>query len=145
MGYELIDIDDLDPLPNRTADGYEISDHYMPFRENETDPAPASRGPQELGFRVYFVDPGDELGSGRMHYHEEQEELFYAVAGTLHVETPEETIEVGPGQALVVEPGSPQRAFVPAAAEATAYVVAAGAPSYRALGRNDGQARKPSE
>ncbi len=145
MGYELIDINELDEVPDRTATGYEISDHYLPFRDDGEEPRPASRGPEQFGFRVYFIDPGEELGSGRMHYHEEQEELFYVVAGVLHVETPDETFEVGPGQALVIDPGNPQRAYASADAERPVYVVAAGAPSYRTLGRNDGMQYEPED
>lgn len=33
MGYELIDTDDLDPLPNRSSTGLELSDHYTPMDE----------------------------------------------------------------------------------------------------------------
>lgn len=111
MGYELIDIDDLDPLPDRSADGYEISDHYVPFREGEDDLAPASRGPQRLGFRVYFVDPGDELGSGRMHYHEEQEELFYVVDGTGHmlVGEDQDLVEIPEGGMIRPETTTPRQ------------------------------------
>lgn len=143
MGYELIDTDDLDPLPDRSATGYEISDHYLPFRDADADPPGPNRGPRTFGFRVYFVEPGEALGTGGMHYHEEQEELFYVVDGTLHVQTPDTTFQVDAGQAMFIEPESPQRAFVPDTAEERAYVVAAGAPSYRELGRNDGRPVDP--
>lgn len=140
MGYHLIDIDELEPLPDRSATGYEISDHYHAFRGGADEPTEPTRGPRTFGFRVYFVDPGEQLGTSGMHYHEEQEELFYLVEGALHVETPERTFRVEAGQALLIEPGSPQRAYVPEDAQTSAYVVAVGAPSYRELGRNDGVA-----
>ena len=136
MGYELIDVADLDPLPNRTATGLEISDHYdSPDGPGEGGPR---RGPKNVGLRVYDAEPGEELSDG-MHYHEEQEEIFYVIEGTLHVETPEKVYRVGPGQAFVVEPGSPQRAFNPGESTETVHLVAIGAPSYGVLGRNDGK------
>lgn len=41
------------------------------------------------------------------------------------------------GQALVVQPDSPQRAFNPDDADEPVHVVAIGAPSHSVLGRND--------
>ena len=142
MGYELIDINDLSPLPNRSSTGLEISDHYVP--SGETAEATSTRGPQNVGLRVYFVDPGESLG-GNMHYHDEQEEIFYVVEGVLHVETPEEVYQVESEQALVVEPKSPQRAFNPQGADEPVTVVAIGAPSYKVLERNDSHAYEPNE
>ena len=140
MGYELIDTADLDPLPNRSSTGLELSDHYVPT--GEPVDGEHSRGPENIGLRVYHAAPGESLG-GEMHYHEEQEETFYVIEGTLHIETPEKEYHVDPGQALVVEPGSPQRAFNPDDAAETVHVLAIGAPSYSILGRNDGQPYEP--
>lgn len=138
MGYELIDTADVEALEDRQADCVEISDHFVkpPERVDDAEPRPA-RGPRRIGLRVYRAEPGQSLGGlDEMHYHEEQEETFYVVDGELAVETPQRTFRVGAGQALVVEPGSPQRAHVPEDAPG-AHVVAVGAPSYTDLGRND--------
>jgi len=140
MGYERIDTADLDPLPDRSSTGVELSDHYAPT--GEPVDGDGDWGPENVGLRVYRAAPGEALGSG-MHYHEEQEETFYVIEGTLHVETPEREYLVGPGQALVVEPGSPQRAFNPEDADGTVEVVAIGAPSYSVLGRNDARPYDP--
>jgi mannose-6-phosphate isomerase-like protein (cupin superfamily) len=140
MGYELIDIDDLGPLPNRSSTGLEISDHYVP--SGEAAEGTNARGPENVGLRVYYVDPGESLGEN-MHYHDEQEEIFYVVAGVLHVETPDEIYCVESEQALVVEPGSPQRAFNPRDADDSVTIVAIGAPSYQILGRNDSHPYEP--
>lgn len=140
MGYDLIDINDLRPLPNRSATGLEISDHYVPSGEAAEEAS--TRGPEKIGLRVYFVDPGESLGAN-MHYHDEQEETFYVVEGVLHVETPDEIYEVESEQALVVEPESPQRAFNPSEADEPVTVVAIGAPSYKILGRNDSHTYEP--
>lgn len=141
MGYELVDADAIDPLSDRAVDCVELSDHFVPPPSGESadgpEPTP-TRGPTQIGLRVYHAEPGQGLGgSEHMHSHEEQEETFYVVAGTLCVETPDREYAVSAGQALVVEPGSPQRAFVPADAEGPCHVVGIGAPSYSVLGRND--------
>ena len=140
MGYELIDTDDLDPLPNRSSTALELSDHYVPPGDSVSETA--TRGPENVGLRVYHVAPGESLGDG-MHYHEDQEEVFYVVEGTLHVETPEEEYRVQSGQALVVEPNSPQRAFNPATAAESVHLLAIGAPSYSVLGKNDSHPHTP--
>jgi mannose-6-phosphate isomerase-like protein (cupin superfamily) len=80
-----------------------------------------------------------------MHYHEEQEEIFYVIEGTLHVETPEQEYLVKSGQALVVEPNSPQQAFNPDDAAESVHVLAIGAPSYSVLGRNDSHPYNPDQ
>ena len=56
-------------------------------------------------------------------------ECFFVLSGTLHVETPEEEYVVETGQALFVDPGSPQRAFNPDDADASTRVLVVGAPS----------------
>jgi len=67
------------------------------------------------------------------------------IAGRLRVETPDRPYTVDAGQALVVEPGSLQRAFTPDDADGPAHVVAIGAPSYGAgaFGRNDARPHDP--
>ena len=54
--------------------------------------------------------------------------MFYVLAGTLAVETPERTYEVGPNEAFVVEPESPQRAHNPESADERVEALVAGAP-----------------
>jgi mannose-6-phosphate isomerase-like protein (cupin superfamily) len=118
MGYHLVDPDDLDQWDDRPTDvrslsvaaGYDYQD-------------------SKLGMRVYELAPGEQSGL-RYHYHDEQVEAFYVLEGTLHVETPEDgDYVVEADQALFVDPGSPQRAFNPAEADATVRVLAIGAPS----------------
>jgi mannose-6-phosphate isomerase-like protein (cupin superfamily) len=80
------------------------------------------------GMRVYELPPGEQSGPS-YHYHDEQVEAFYVLAGTLHVKTPEEEYVVEADQAFFVDPGSPQRAYNPAEADAPVRVLAIGAPS----------------
>ena len=68
---------------------------------------------------TYEMAPGEQLPR-TYHYHERREELFYVVAGTVRVETPD-------GE-FVAEPGSPHRAFVPEDADGAARVLGVGAP-----------------
>jgi mannose-6-phosphate isomerase-like protein (cupin superfamily) len=147
MGYELLDTEGIAPLSDRAVDCVEISDHFVPppgDDATEVTPPTAHRGPEQIGLRVYHADPGQGLGSSdHMHYHEEQEETFYVVDGCLHVETPDREYTVAAGQAFVVEPGSPQRAFVPVDADEPCHVIGIGAPSYSVLGRNDAKRYDP--
>jgi len=62
------------------------------------------------------------------HYHDDQEEAFYVLSGTLRIETPDETYEVPEDGLFAVDPGSPQRAFNPEDAETPVDVLAIGAP-----------------
>lgn len=117
MGYHLVDATDLDQWDDRPTDvrslsvaaGYEYQD-------------------SKLGLRVYELSPGEQPGLS-YHYHDEQIEAFYVLAGTLRVETPDEEFIVESDQALFVDPGSPQRAFNPESAEKPVRVLAIGAPS----------------
>lgn len=117
MGYHLVDAADLDQWDDRPTDvrslsvaaGYEYQD-------------------SKLGLRVYELSPGEQSGLS-YHYHDEQIEAFYVLAGTLRVETPDEEFVVEADQALFVDPGSPQRAFNPESADNPVRVLAIGAPS----------------
>jgi len=113
VSYHVIDPDDLDPMPDRDADAFSVSD----AADLET-----------LGMRLYVAAPGQMIPLA-FHYHDEQEEAFYVVAGTLHVETPDRVYAVDPGQVFVAEPGSPHRAFNAEDATEPLRVLALGAPS----------------
>lgn len=117
MGYHLIDPEDLGQWDDRPADVRSLS-----------EAAGYSYQDSKLGVRVYTLAPGEQSGL-RYHYHDEQVEVFYVLAGTLHVETPEREYVVAPDQALFVDPGSPQRAYNPEDAETDTRVLAIGAPS----------------
>jgi mannose-6-phosphate isomerase-like protein (cupin superfamily) len=117
MGYHHIDPAGLDQWDDRPADVRSISAAAgLDYQDSK------------LGMRVYAADPGQQLPLG-YHYHDEQVEAFYVLEGTLHVETPEGEFEVAADEAFVVEPGSPQRAFNPADADARVRVIAVGAPT----------------
>jgi mannose-6-phosphate isomerase-like protein (cupin superfamily) len=117
MDYHLVDPDDQEQWDGRPTDvrslsvaaGYDYQD-------------------SKLGLRVYELAPG-EMSGLRYHVHDEQVEVFYVLEGTLHVETPAKEYVVDSDQALFVDPGSPQRAYNPADAEAPTRVLAIGAPS----------------
>ncbi|WP_248517359.1 cupin domain-containing protein [Salinarchaeum laminariae] len=115
MGYAVIDPAELPAAddPDREASRRSISDAV---------------GLTHLGAHVYEAAPGETIPLA-YHYHEEQEELFYVLSGTLSLETPEEDLAADAGELIVVEPGSPQRAYVAADADEAAEVLAIGAPS----------------
>ena len=113
MGYHVIDPGDIDPLSDRPVDARSISD---------------AAGLENVGVRLYEAEPGEQLPLA-YHVHEKQEELFYVLAGTLHVETPEQEYVVETGETFVAEPTHPHRAHNPENAQDTVRVLAIGAPA----------------
>lgn len=114
MGYAVLDPADI-----------ERQDH--PAREATLRSISDAVGLSNLGVHVYEAAPGEQLPLA-YHSHDEQEELFYVLAGTLSVETPEETVTVDAGEVFAVGPESPHRAFDDADAGAPVRVLAIGAP-----------------
>ncbi|MFB6152057.1 MAG: cupin domain-containing protein [Haloarculaceae archaeon] len=113
MGYHHVVVDDLDPAPDRPSVQRAIGD---------------AAGLESLAVNRYEVAPGEQVPLA-YHYHDRQEEVFYVLSGTLAVETPEGTYEVGADEALAVDPESPQRAHNPGDADERVVVLAAGAPA----------------
>jgi len=127
MGYHLVDPADLDQWDDRPTDVRSLSVAAgYPFQDSK------------LGVRVYELAPGEQTAAA--HYHDEQVECFYVLAGTLHVETPDDQYVVDADRALFVDPNSPQRAFNPDDADGTTRVLAVGAPSVE-----DGHWYEPAE
>jgi len=110
--YHRIDPDELDATPDFPCDRRSISD----------DAELAT-----LAAAVYELDPGEQL-SRTYHYHAQREELFYVRSGTISVETPKETFEVGADEVFVAKPKSPIRPHNPEDAEESAIVLGIGAP-----------------
>lgn len=113
MGYRTVDADAVEPEPDRPSECRKLG-------------GPA--GLANMAVNRFRAEPGEEIPLA-YHYHDEQEEAFYVLDGTLSVETPEGTYEVEPDHLFAVDPGSPQRAFVPADADESATVLAIGAPA----------------
>ncbi|MFB6101707.1 MAG: cupin domain-containing protein [Haloplanus sp.] len=112
MGYRVVDTDEVEPEPDRPSTLRRLS-----------EPA----GLSQMAVNRFTAEPGEQLPLA-YHYHDDQEEAFYVVSGTIHVETPEDTFEVGQDDLFAVDPGSPQRAYNPETATETADVIAIGAP-----------------
>ncbi|ESP89601.1 cupin domain-containing protein [Candidatus Halobonum tyrrellensis] len=112
MGYRVVDPADVDPAPDRPCELRRVGE---------------AAGLERMAVNRFRARPGEEIPLA-YHYHDEQEELFYVVAGTLAVETPDRTYEVSEGSLFAVDPGSPQRAHNPAEADDPVTVLAVGAP-----------------
>ena len=112
MGYRALDSGDVAPSDDRPCDLLAL-----------TDPAELDR----MAINRFRAAPGEMLPLA-YHYHDDQEEAFYVLSGTLHVETPDETYELSEDGLFVVDPGSPQRAFNPEDARTPVEVLAIGAP-----------------
>jgi mannose-6-phosphate isomerase-like protein (cupin superfamily) len=113
MGYHHVGVAGIDPASDRPNSKRSSAD--TPGLENGA----VSR---------YEAEPGEEIPLA-YHYHDDQEEVFYVLSGTLAVETPEETHEVAADEAFVVEPDSPQRAHVPESADEQTVALGIGAPA----------------
>jgi len=97
MGYHRVDPAALEPTPEHPCDRRSVAD---------------AAGLASLAAAVYELAPGEQLPT-TYHSHERREEVFYVLAGTLHVETPERTYRVPADQVFVAEPASPHRAYNP--------------------------------
>ena len=123
MGYHHVDVGAIEPTPDRPSTQRSLS---------------AAAGLAQLGAHVYEVAPGEQIALA-YHYHDQQEELFYVMSGTIAVETPDETFSVGTDEAFAVEPESPQRASVPESADGPARVLVVGAPAVDDAHAYDGE------
>ncbi|MFB6143139.1 MAG: cupin domain-containing protein [Halorientalis sp.] len=112
MGYHVLDPEDLPASPEHPCD-----------RRGIADAAELAH----LAAALYTLAPGEQLAT-TYHYHERREELFYVLAGELHVETPEGTRTVAEGEVFVAEPESPLRPHNPATAADPVRVLGVGAP-----------------
>lgn len=111
--YHHIDPDTLEATPDYPCDRRSISD---------------AAGLGLLAAARYELTPGEQLPR-TYHYHEQREELFSVVSGTLHVETPETEYQVSAGEVFVAHPKSPHRAYNPDSADEPVTVVGVGAPA----------------
>jgi len=114
MGYHLVDPASLAPTPDYPCDRRAIHE----AADLET-----------IAAAQYTVEPGEQLAR-EYHVHDQREELFYVLAGTLHVRTPEGTFQVDADEVFVAEPGSPLLPHVPATAAEPARVLGVGAPAF---------------
>ena len=112
MGYRTVATDDVEQVPDRPSELRRLT---------------AEAGLEHVAVNRYSADPGEMLPL-QYHYHDDQEEAFYVIAGRIEVETPEGTYEVGADELFAAEAGSPHRAYCPEDAEETAEVLALGAP-----------------
>lgn len=113
MGYHVLEPAALDATPEHPCERRSISEAV---------------NLANLAAAAYTVEPGERLAR-TYHYHEQREELFYVLAGTLHVRTPETTYEVEAGEVFIAEPESPILPHVPDGATGPARVLGVGAPA----------------
>ncbi|QSX00718.1 cupin domain-containing protein [Haloterrigena alkaliphila] len=112
MEYTVVDPDELEAVEDRPCDLRRLSD---------------AAGLENVAINRFRAEPGEQLPLA-YHYHEQQEEAFVVLSGTLHVETPEGEFEVPAGDMFAAQPESAHRAYNPDDAESAVEVVAIGAP-----------------
>jgi len=113
MGYRIVDHEDVEPADERPCELRRLG---------------TAAGLENVAVNRFRAEPGEQLPLA-YHYHEEQEEAFYVLSGTLEVETPEETFEVETDELFAVDAESPQRAYNPDDAADDVVVLAIGAPA----------------
>jgi mannose-6-phosphate isomerase-like protein (cupin superfamily) len=113
MGYDVVDSQAVSPAEGRPCELRRLS--------SATDLS-------NLAVNRYRAEPGEQIPL-KYHYHDEQEEAFYVLSGTLAVETPEGTLTVESDSLFTATPGSPHRAHNPADADEAVEVLAVGAPT----------------
>ncbi|WP_331233863.1 cupin domain-containing protein [Natronorarus salvus] len=113
MGYSVVDPEEVDPFEGDGRTFRHLA-RYVGF--------------EEFGLNHVRSEPGGRIPL-RYHSHDRQEEAFFVLSGTFHVETPDEEFVVGEGRAFFVEPGHPHRTFVPESADESVKVLTVGAPS----------------
>lgn len=113
MGYQVLDSEMVDPMPDRPC-----------LRRSLSDAA----GLPSVAINVYEAAPGERVPAV-YHYHDEQEDAFYVLEGELAVETPDYEYTVGTDELFVADPGSPHRAYNPADAAGPVRLLAVGAPA----------------
>jgi len=112
MGYDVVDSRAVSPAEGRPCELRRLT---------------AATELSDLAVNHYRADPGEQIPL-KYHYHDEQEEAFYVLSGTLAVETPEKTYRVDSGSLFVAGAGSPHRAHNPDGADRAVEVLAIGAP-----------------
>jgi mannose-6-phosphate isomerase-like protein (cupin superfamily) len=112
MGYTVVDSGAVSPADGRPCELRRLS---------------AAADVSAVAINRYRAEPGEQLPLA-YHYHDEQEEVFYVLSGSLAVETPEGTHHVDSGSLFAATPGSPHRAHNPADADGAVEVLAVGAP-----------------
>ena len=112
MAYRVIDPETVEPEADRESELRRLTDAV---------------GLSNMAMNRFVATPGDQIPL-MYHAHDDQEEVFYVVSGTLQVETPEQVYEVPAGSLFVAEPGSPHRAYNAEDADDPVTVLAIGAP-----------------
>ena len=115
MGYTVVNQAEVSPADDRPSELRRLS---------------AATELSNLAINRYRAEPGEQIPL-KYHYHDEQEEAFYVLSGTLAVETPEGTYQVESESLFTATAGSPHRAYNPADAEEDVEVLAVGAPVVR--------------
>lgn len=114
MAYHVVDPTAIVPTDDHPCD-----------RRSITDAADLAT----LAAAVYTIAPGEQLPQ-TYHYHDQREELFYVLSGTLTIETPDEEYTAAAGELFVAEPKSPHRPYNPEEAASDVRVLGVGAPRY---------------
>ncbi len=89
-----------------TVDDLDVFEHPVPTAPGGR-PVGEALGVEGFAMKHYDLQPGETL-SGGMHTHEDQEEVFYVLDGTVTFETPDDEFDLEAGEAVRFAPGEYQ-------------------------------------
>ncbi|WP_254546753.1 cupin domain-containing protein [Halomarina pelagica] len=91
-GYHRVSLTDLETNPEK------------PGRRWEVSPA---LGVEDYNLNVAVLAPGERLSQNAYHYHDDQEEVYYVVDGTVRVEVEDGSFDAATDDAVRFEAGVP--------------------------------------
>jgi mannose-6-phosphate isomerase-like protein (cupin superfamily) len=91
MAYEHRSLADFEPNPDKPGRRFELSPEL---------------GIEAYNLNVAVLEPGEHLSQNAYHYHENQRELYYAVAGRCRIEVDDGSFDVTEDEVAVFEPGT---------------------------------------
>ena len=110
-GYERLALEDVDPEPGRPSVRWPISPEL---------------GLEDYNLNLAVLEPGERLSTNAYHYHEDQEEFFYVLEGTVRVEAEDGSFDLSADEMVVFRPGV--RHLLHNRGEQPAKVIAIGSP-----------------
>lgn len=97
------DVDFPSAMERVSTDAVENEPRVATVQKHLTEPL----GLSDMAINYYELEPGDSF-SGGLHTHTEQEEIFYIIEGEATFQTVDDSVTVGPGEAIRFAPGEYQ-------------------------------------
>jgi mannose-6-phosphate isomerase-like protein (cupin superfamily) len=90
MAYEHRSLSDVEPNSDKPGRRFELSSEL---------------GIEAYNLNIAVLEPGERLSENAYHYHENQRELYYTVAGRCRIEVDDGSFDVAEDEVAAFEPG----------------------------------------